>query len=194
MPKGSGPYVTASSQPPLSPALAANVPRKRLSLGLGAVVIVETPTVVRTVLGSCVAVILHVPRLQLSALCHAQMPERQAGVCCGESCPHPCSTDIDPDSNELRYVSCCIRYMLDELHRRHVGNSEIVCTLVGGANVLRNLDARWSVASRNVDMATDILERERIRIAYADTGGTQGRVIQHTCDLNRTEVRYHGAL
>jgi chemotaxis receptor (MCP) glutamine deamidase CheD len=84
-----------------------------------------------------------------------------------------------------------MRYMLDELRRRGVVNKEIVCTLVGGANVIRNIDPRWSVADRNVAMATKILKREGIRVSYCDTGGTRGRVIEHLCDRNRTKVRYH---
>lgn len=81
--------------------------------------------------------------------------------------------------------------MLDELQRRWVNRSEIICTLVGGANVIRNLDARWSVADRNVKMALRTLRCEGIKVSYRDTGGTSGRVIEHTCDLNRTQVRYH---
>jgi chemotaxis protein CheD len=164
--------------------------RKRISLGLGAVVVVDKPAVVRTVLGSCVAVILHVPRLRLSAVCHAQMPERRAGVCCRDTCPQPCR-DSFSDSNDLRYVTCCVRYMLNELRRRQVDKAEIICTLVGGANVIRNIDSRWSVADRNVKMAAKVLKREGIRVCYSDTGGTRGRVIEHICDLNRTKVRYH---
>jgi chemotaxis protein CheD len=154
------------------------------------VVVVETPTVVRTVLGSCVAVIFHVPRLRLSAICHAQMPERDHDACCQDTCPRPCRAATSSVS-ELRYVTCCVRYMLEELRRRWVDKSEIVCTLVGGANVLRNLDVRWSVADRNVKTALKMLRREGIKVRYRDTGGTRGRVIEHTCDLNRTKIRYH---
>jgi chemotaxis receptor (MCP) glutamine deamidase CheD len=82
--------------------------------------------------------------------------------------------------------------MLGQLHRRGAKNGEMVCTLVGGAHVLRSIDSRWSVAKRNVAMAGDILEREGIRVAYCDTGGRRGRVIQHISDLNVTRVRYHG--
>jgi chemotaxis receptor (MCP) glutamine deamidase CheD len=84
-----------------------------------------------------------------------------------------------------------MRYMLRELGRLHVAKKEIVSTVVGGANVLRNIDPQWSVASRNVTVAMAMLEKERIRVAYSDVGGTKGRVIEHFSDLNRTKVRYH---
>lgn len=163
-----------------------------MSLGIGEAYVADGPAVVRTVLGSCVAVVLHVPRLRISALCHAQMPEQKSGVCCADECPHPCHRRSS-EANDLRYVACCLHYMLGELHRRGVNNTEMVCTLVGGANVVRNIDPRWSVASRNVDAATEILDREGIEVRYLDTGGTRGRVVEHICDLNRTKIKYHDA-
>jgi chemotaxis receptor (MCP) glutamine deamidase CheD len=84
-----------------------------------------------------------------------------------------------------------MRHMLGELRQRRVAKAEIVCTLVGGANVLRNIDPRFSVADRNVEMAARLLKSAGIRASYRDTGGTRGRVIEHICDLNRTKVRYH---
>jgi chemotaxis protein CheD len=182
--------VKRTSHHPSLPALPSGAARKRVSLGLGAVIIVDTPSIVRTILGSCVAVILHVPRLRVSAICHAQMPEREAGLCCSDTCPQPCGGK-QSDSTDIRYVTCSIRYMLNDLHRRHVIKAEIICTLVGGANVIKNIDPRWSVGERNVEMAASVLKNEGIRVSYSDTGGTLGRVIEHTSDLNRTKVRYH---
>jgi len=164
--------------------------RERLSLGLGAVIIADTPSIVRTVLGSCVAVIFHVPRLRLSALCHAQMPEREGDLCCRSSCPKPCGS-ANADANELRFVTCCIHYMLSDLQRRWVDRAEIICTMIGGANVIRNIDPRWSVGERNISTALQCLRREAISVHYRDTGGTRGRVIEHFSDVNRTKVRYH---
>jgi len=42
-----------------------------------------------------------------------------------------------------------------------------------------------------VEMAVSVLKSESIRVAYSDTGGVKGRVIEHTSDMNRTKVRYH---
>ena len=172
------------------PALPSDNTRKRVSLGMGDAVIVDRPSVIRTILGSCVAVILHVPRLRVSAVCHAQMPEREAGLCCRDTCPQPCGGEPS-NSTDLRYVTCSIRYMLNSLHRLHVIKAEIICTLIGGANVLRNIDPRWAVGERNVEMALSTLKNEGIGVAYSDTGGTKGRVIEHMSDSNRTKVRYH---
>jgi chemotaxis protein CheD len=157
---------------------------------LGEVFLAKKPTAIRTILGSCVAVIFHVPRLKVSALCHAVLPEQNADGSCREFCPHPCKHRA-PAEGELRYVTCCIRKMLNDLDRLHVDKAEIVTTLVGGANVLEALDRRWSVADRNVEVAVATLEKQGIRIQYRDSGGNLGRSIEHLSDLNRTTVRYH---
>ncbi len=177
---------------PTEPTVGNAIKRARITLGLGEVIVASKPSIVRTVLGSCVAAILHVPRLRISALCHAQMPERHGDGRCRDSCPHPCFLEA-PATNDRKYVTCCVRHMLHELRRRRVRNDEIVVTLVGGANVLANIDPRWSVASRNVEVAEAMLAQTGIVIAYADTGGTRGRVIEHVSDLNHTKVRYHGS-
>ena len=168
-----------------SSVLPSGHTRERVSLGLGAVVIVDRPSIVRTVLGSCVAVILHVPRLQVSAVCHAQLPGSEDG-----SCSHDAGACSDPSN--LKYVTCCIGYMLTDLRRRGVANLEIVCTLIGGANVIQDIDPRWSVGDLNVARAVDLLEGEGIKVACSDTGGTRARVVEHMNDRNRTKVRYHG--
>lgn len=164
--------------------------RTPFPLGLGEVFLAKDPTAIKTILGSCVAVIFHVPRLRISALCHAVMPEQHADGRCRESCPHPC--DQKPArEGDMRYVTCCIRKMLNDLARLHVDNAEIVTTLVGGANVLAVLDPRWSVADRNVAVAKATLAKLGITIRYKDVGGNLGRSIEHLSDLNRTTVRYH---
>ena len=178
----------AAQQLPSSPQGGCSS-RLRLTLGLGRVLIAEVPSIVRTVLGSCVAVILHVPRLRLSALCHAQMPERREDPSFLDDASD-CGCE-DPDDEDLKYVSCSIRYMLDELGRRGVTRQEIVATLVDGGNVVRNIDRRWSVGSRNVQIARLALAKEGIPISYMDIGGTRGRVVEHVSDRNHTRVRYH---
>ena len=41
--------------------------------------LVERPAMLRTVLGSCVGIAWHVPRLGIAALCHPMLPEAPAG-------------------------------------------------------------------------------------------------------------------
>lgn len=159
---------------------------------MGAVVVVEQPTTVWTVLGSCIAVVLHVPRLRVSAVCHAQLPEPPPGTgpSCIDACPRPCSRE-PPKSQTLRYATCCIRLMLSELFRRGALKVEMVATLIGGANVVSLIAPNRSAGERNVAVAQAMLAKEGIPIVLSDVGGTRGRNIEHDPATNRTVVRYH---
>jgi chemotaxis protein CheD len=164
----------------------------RINLGLGAAVVVDQPTTIWTVLGSCVAVVLHVPRLGLSGVCHAVLPEPhdRAGARCSESCPSPCFRG-QPMSEDLKYVSCCVRYMLEQLSRRGALKVEMVASLYGGADVVAAISSNRSVGSRNLAVALAMLERENIPIAVSDIGGTKGRTIEHNSGNNQTAVRHY---
>ena len=172
--------------------LPAYSPLPRFNLGVGDVVVVDHPAIIWTVLGTCVAVVLRVPRLALSAVCHAQLPEpdTRTGPSCLAGCPKQCPRE--PQVNRgLKYVTCCIRRMFDELHRRGALKIEIVASLYGGANVVPLIASEHSVGDRNVAIAQAMLEREGISIVTSDVGGTRGRSIEHDSGTNQTNVRYH---
>lgn len=173
-------------------ALPWNSAVPRINLGMGEVVVVDQPTIIWTVLGSCVAVILRVPRLGLSAVCHALLPEPPpgSGPACIDACPRPCSRE-PPKDQASRYVTCCIRNMVDGLSRRGALRIEMAASIIGGANVVSLISHKGSVGERNVVIARDVLEKEGIPIVFSDTGGTQGRSIEHDAGTNQTLIRYH---
>ena len=72
--------------------------------------------VVWTVLGSCIAIVLYNPRLSISAIAHAQLPEKpDKKKVCIDSCPNPCFHEL-PDTNEFKFVTCAITYMFAKFH------------------------------------------------------------------------------
>jgi chemotaxis protein CheD len=176
----------------LSLPWSSSVPR--INLGVGEVVVVDQPTILWTVLGSCVAVILRVPRLELSAMCHAQLPEPGPGTgpSCIDACPSPCDRE-PPRSRTRRYVTCCLRSMFMELHGRGTLKAEIVASVYGGANVVSLITPNGSVGERNLEIAYAMLAKEGIPVVLSDVGGTQGRSIEHDSGTNRTVVRYHAS-
>jgi chemotaxis protein CheD len=164
----------------------------RVSLGMGDVVVVDKPSIVWTVLGSCVAVVLHVPRLGMSTVCHAQLPEPDPGTgpSCVDACPRPCSREPSKD-RAMRYVTCCMRMMFADLFRRGALKTEMLASLFGGANVVSLITANRSTGDRNVAIAQAMLAKEGVPLMFSDTGGTKGRNIEHNSSTNHTVVRYH---
>lgn len=110
------------------------------------------PTVVETVLGSCVAVCLWREDLAASALCHAVLPHR-----------HRAANEPGPSA---RYVDEAIEIMLAQL-RRVPGHAPIAAGIAG---------ACWSmlageVARRNSHMARQLLAQRKMPLCFDATGG-----------------------
>ncbi len=133
-----------------------------VNLAPGDLYVTNSPTVVSTVLGSCVAVCLHSPRHRVGAICHGILPRgrRNDEIDCG------------------RFVDCALEFMLSDLEARFgVGKHDLVVKLFGGARSLPGNRCRLpaiNIGASNIVSARETLERHRLRIAAEQVGGGAG--------------------
>ncbi len=132
------------------------------------------PTLIHTVLGSCVSVILFDPKNRYGAMCHAILdsnPRKQDNVECS------------------KYMDCVIDEMFGRFALYRVSLQNLVVKIFGGAQML---DHGGSVSSasqpgaRNIVMARKMLQEYGCRIEAEDCGGFQGRKVyfcSHTGDV-----------
>jgi chemotaxis protein CheD len=135
----------------------------------GEIVIAELPSVVTTLLGSCVAVTLFNARLKLGAICHAVLPScRREGVC--DNCQEP-----------GKYVPCAISSMLQAMAEHGVTRGEIEAKIFGGSDMFDSQGRSLSVGSQNAEMALRLVEKESLTLVTQDLGGRLGRkIVFHT--------------
>ena len=130
------------------------------------------PSVVTTVLGSCVSVTMHHTASVFGAICHCMLPK----------CAERKKCVKEPECREWpKYVECTIRHMIKKLDELNILRSEVVVKLFGGAEMLDrtgpNNGHTKTVGAENVRVAKKILAKEGPGIAVADTGGIIGRKI-----------------
>jgi len=121
----------------------------------------ENPTLVTTVLGSCVSVIMYNHRLCIGAICHALLP---TGSCL--------------DDEGFRYVECSVDRMLEKFHELKVDRREIEVKLFGGADILTlfKADGRAkTIGQQNIQAALAIIETKGLNLVSSDVGGSTGR-------------------
>lgn len=114
------------------------------------------PTMVTTVLGSCVSVTMFERTSGFAAICHALLPEGSR-------------TDI------FRYVDTSIIHMLDLFSERGMHPSRLEVKLFGGADLIGAGRGRICVGRRNVAIARQVLAAAGLDVAAADVGGSRGR-------------------
>ncbi len=160
------------------------------SLNPGELVVTNEPKTIWTVLGSCVAVILYHRESKLTGVCHAQMPDRQNhDHFCADSCPHPCC-DLQPESNQFKFVSCSIEYMLHQFQKKNIEAKQITARVVGGSTNDNFEHSSLNIGKRNIETALNLLDQYQIKIIKKDLGGKRKRTIKFFIHEDRLEIKH----
>jgi chemotaxis protein CheD len=129
-------------------------------------------TDVTTILGSCVAVCIWDAVSGIGGLNHYMLP---AGT----------STSAD-----ARYGAYAIPQLIESVLNLGASSVRLQAKVFGGARVLRELQPReGGLGQRNVELAQELLERERVPVVFEDVGGQNGRKLVFRTDDGGTHVR-----
>jgi chemotaxis protein CheD len=135
----------------------------------GEIYFTDRPSVVITVLGSCVSVILFHRQLGLSSICHGSLPRcvnkrAWCGVC----------------HESAKFVECSLRTMVDRFKQSGVELRELETRIYGGACMFSTrplAEGAISVGKQNITTAQKLIDREGLKVVSSDIGGVQGRKI-----------------
>lgn len=126
------------------------------------------PTLVTTVLGSCLAVTIHAPKMGIGTICHAFLPDSSANRSSQGHEPQIC-----------RFVDTALQNMLETMDKIGVPRRELVIKMFGGGQgvSVSNLEpsGSYNIGRRNIEMAKKLLKFARLDISAEDTGGSLGR-------------------
>ncbi|OAI39894.1 hypothetical protein AYO40_05330 [Planctomycetaceae bacterium SCGC AG-212-D15] len=137
-----------------------------VTLYLGGLHVSAKPVVIKTLLGSCIAVCLYDLQAGIGGMNHFMLPRGRA----------------EGTHGITRFGVHAMDCLVTELLKAGAARSRLVAKVFGGARVL-DLDAdRLRVAEQNIDFIHTYLECERFPLVSEDVGGTLPR-----------DVRYHTA-
>lgn len=151
-------------QPPYPP---------RIYIKPGELYVAREPSLIETVLGSCISVAFYCPTKQCGALCHAMLPSG--------------------DEEDFKYVDVAINYMVDLIRTNGIVPNTVVAKLFGGADMFDTIKSsgvsRFTVGAKNIEMAQAVLAENGIEITRIDVGGNHGRKILFFTDSGRVFVK-----
>ncbi|MCA1946327.1 MAG: chemotaxis protein CheD [Desulfovibrio sp.] len=127
--------------------------------------VARTPTLVSTILGSCVAITVFDPVSQIGGVAHAFLPTR---------------ADYPDDAEApCKFVDDALDRLLRTMHQGGAVLDCVEAKLFGGAEIMhREAGSGRSgiqVGARNVEMARRLLNQKGLQLAAQDVGGNQGR-------------------
>lgn len=115
----------------------------------------------KTILGSCVGVILHDPVRRISGLAHVMLPRASRG-----------------DASIGKYADTAIPALLAMVTGNGSRASSLRAYLIGGARMFPlAAGGIGSIGDQNVIAARKVLQEASIPIVFEETGGTRGRTV-----------------
>ena len=126
----------------------------------GAIFAHTRPYQVTTVLGSCVAVCLYDPILQIGGINHYMLP-----LWNGQGLASP------------QYGDIAIEKLIEKMVSTGARKSRMKAKVFGGAEVLQDHTSHFNIGKKNVNLAYQYLEQNNIPIVAKSIGGNMGRKI-----------------
>lgn len=151
-----------------------------ITVAIGRWAVASSPTRIRTLLGSCVGVVLYDRIACLGGLAHVVLPQSRGAV------DHP-----------GKYADTAIPALLEDMERRLRSKVQgrLAAKLVGGANMFpsgADSSSALNIGRLNQEAVERLLEELRIPIVGRDLGGGNGRQLSLDTTSGMVSIRIPG--
>jgi chemotaxis receptor (MCP) glutamine deamidase CheD len=144
-----------------------------VTIYVGGVHASSEPAVVKTLLGSCVAVCLWDPETRIGGMNHFLLPRALN------------DTRDDP----ARFGVHAMDLLIGEMQKAGADRRRLLAKVFGGAHVLAVPEDEDGVPSQNITFALEFLRRDSFRITGYDLGGYQARRVHFHTESGRAFVQ-----
>ncbi|MFM7097543.1 MAG: chemotaxis protein CheD [Gemmataceae bacterium] len=132
-----------------------NLPR---FVNMGEIVLGNGEDRFSTILGSCIAIMMHDPSRKLGAMAHILLPHKRASG----------------DDSIGKYADVAIPEMLEQLVKKGCAPRKIWAKLAGGAAMF-NASSSFLIGEKNLVAVREVLGKIPIPVLATHCGGTKGR-------------------
>ncbi|HEX5658818.1 MAG TPA: chemotaxis protein CheD [Polyangiales bacterium] len=133
-----------------------------VTIRIGGVFASDRPSVVRTVLGSCIAVCLFDPVSRVGGMNHYMLPS---------------SEDVLHYDDPARFGLQAMEVLLGNMQRLGARRVRLVAKIFGGAHVVATNSADNMVAVRNIEFIREYVREEGLQVVSQDLGGHAPRAV-----------------
>lgn len=152
---------------------------KELKVGIGDMKLTRGGgRIITYALGSCIGISFYDPAINLGALLHIMLPERQSAA----------------DLNLFKYADTGIPETLRKLTAFGMVKSRAIVKIAGGAKMfeIKGNASFGNIGERNAVKVKQILRAEGLRLVAEDTGGTYARTMLLDVANGNVAVRTFG--
>lgn len=133
----------------------------------------KTPYQINTILGSCVAVCLFDPVLNIGGMNHFMLPYWN-----GQGLASP------------KYGNIANEKLLDKLLSMGCNKNNLKAKIFGGGEVIQTQLVQFNIGVRNIEVAKQFLEEKKIPLISSSLGGKLGRKIEFVTSTGEVRQKY----
>jgi chemotaxis protein CheD len=144
---------------------------KHVKIHIGEIYTSDKPSVVETILGSCVSVCLYDPVKKAGGMNHILLPGK---------------AELTRFDDATRYGINAMEVLINNMMKLGSKRRNIISKIFGGAHILQAIGMHMSPGLKNIRFVEEFLNLEGIPIVSRNTGGNNGRKIYfhtHTGDV-----------
>lgn len=148
-----------------------------INVGVAQSKIGSSPSVLRTILGSCVSICIYDRMKKIGGLVHILLPTNQ-----------------DHNVNLSKYADTGVPSLVNSLIKEGAKKEYLSAKIAGGASMFKfdaNL-ALGKIGDKNVEETKSALKRLGIPILAEDIGGSNGRVVDFYLEDGRMKIKAAG--
>lgn len=145
--------------------------KKEYFINPGELIFTKKPVIIKTVLGSCVAVIIFDKKKKFAGLVHYLLP-------------------VSPDKSvSTKYGDVAVPTLINKFLNAGSLIGDLEASIAGGAFIIFDQSEIFFIGDRNVDIAQKILKQNNVRIKSQNVGGEKGRKVFFDTENNQIGVQ-----
>lgn len=157
-----------------STILPVRIWKRRVSIHIGGIHASGKPTVIETLLGSCVAVCLYDPVESIGGMNHIFLPGR---------------ADMRHFDATARFGINAMELLINRLMRLGASRERFVAKAFGGAHMMLEVSKENGIGAKNAEFVLDFLEMESIPLVNHNLGGYDARRIYFHTDTGEVFLK-----
>ncbi|TGK01905.1 chemotaxis protein CheD [Leptospira langatensis] len=153
---------------------------KIINVGIADIQSGQSPSVIRTTLGSCIGVVFYAPEKKVGAMAHIMLSKDSSGK--------------DSAKNPFKYADTALPQLVKKMEELGCAKGEYYARLFGGASMFKGMNSSFlqNIGDLNVSVAKEFLDKEKITLLVEEVGGHEGRTISLYLDDGRILLKKGG--
>ena len=147
-----------------------------INIGVAQLSTATNPTVLRTILGSCVGICIYDKTKKIGGMAHVLLANNSG------------------KENPEKYADTAIPLLLKKLEKEGCKKESLSAKIAGGASMFKFKSSMQlaQIGEKNIQVTKKVLEENGIPIVVEDVGGNAGRVIDFFLADGRLKVKASG--